>query len=278
MNLVKSFSLKSFFWIFIMMFLLAASCIAFGFWIWRFIFSNLSMELLKSASTQSPEVSSGLVAVLPFLNILEYSFVPVVSFIFLAGALILWVIIRRLFVHITKNFDAIIDLQHNNLKSQKSGKRSPLKLNLKDMPLTVEDKPSANEKKEDMELNQKFYLHMISVLQREGRLLDFFFEDLTQYGDSQIGAAVRNIHENCKKALNKYLKPIAIIDKNEGDSFTVPKDFDVNTIKLTGNVINEPPFQGVLRHKGWQVSKLELPTLTSGQNPRIIAPAEVEIV
>jgi hypothetical protein len=116
------------------------------------------------------------------------------------------------------------------------------------------------------------------VLQREGRLLDFFSEDLSQYEDGQIGAAVRNIHENCKNALNKYLKPSAVIDKNEGDEVSVPKNFDVNSIKLTGNVVNEPPFHGVLRHRGWQVARLELPTLTSVQNPRIIAPAEVEIL
>ncbi|MBS3731400.1 MAG: DUF2760 domain-containing protein, partial [Desulfobacterales bacterium] len=47
--------------------------------------------------------------------------------------------------------------------------------------------------------------------------------------------------------------------------------------KLTGNVTGEPPFTGILRHKGWRAGKLELPVLSSTGDPRIIAPAEVEI-
>jgi len=33
-----------------------------------------------------------------------------------------------------------------------------------------------------------------------------------------------------------------------------------------------------LRHKGWRTRKLELPALSGGQDARIIAPAEVEIL
>ncbi|MBW2249010.1 MAG: DUF2760 domain-containing protein [Deltaproteobacteria bacterium] len=54
--------------------------------------------------------------------------------------------------------------------------------------------------------------------------------------------------------------------------------FDPDAIKLTGNVTGEPPFTGVLRHKGWRTRKLELPALSGGQDARIIAPAEVEIL
>jgi hypothetical protein len=46
---------------------------------------------------------------------------------------------------------------------------------------------------------------------------------------------------------------------------------------LTGKVVGEPPFKGILRHKGWQVGKLKLPTLSGSQNAKIIAPAEVEL-
>ena len=68
-----------------------------------------------------------------------------------------------------------------------------------------------------------------------------------------------------------------MIDQNEGDSITVPADFDPNAIKLTGNVTGEPPFHGLLRHKGWRASRLELPTLSTVNDPSILAPAEVEI-
>jgi hypothetical protein len=57
----------------------------------------------------------------------------------------------------------------------------------------------------------------------------------------------------------------------------VDKGFDPGAVKLTGNVVGEPPFTGILRHKGWRTRKLELPVLTETQDAGIIAPAEVEI-
>ena len=97
------------------------------------------------------------------------------------------------------------------------------------------------------------------------------------YEDDQIGAAVRSIHEGCKKALQKYITLNAVIDQNEGETVTVPADFNPGAVKLTGNIAGEPPFKGILRHRGWRVSALELPRLSVGEETKIIAPAEVEI-
>jgi hypothetical protein len=124
---------------------------------------------------------------------------------------------------------------------------------------------------------QRLFLHLLTILQRQGRLVDFLSEDLDQYGDEQIGAAVRGIHENCKKVISKNLALEAVIDGNEGEPITVEKGFDPGAIKLTGNVAGDPPFQGILRHKGWRTKKLELPVLSEAQDAAIIAPAEVEI-
>jgi hypothetical protein len=133
------------------------------------------------------------------------------------------------------------------------------------------------DKKEREEGDRRLYLNLFSVLQREGRLMDFFSEDLTLYDDDQIGAAVRSIHENCKKTLDKHLKPRVVIDSEEGEEVTVDPGFDPSVIKLTGNVTGEPPFKGVLRHRGWKVTKGSLPVLSASQDSTIIAPAEVEI-
>src|SRR6185436_1648377 len=43
-------------------------------------------------------------------------------------------------------------------------------------------------------------LRLLSILQREARLLDFIGEDIDQYDDSQVGAAARSIHSGCRKA------------------------------------------------------------------------------
>ena len=97
------------------------------------------------------------------------------------------------------------------------------------------------------------------------------------YEDAQIGAAVRNIQETCQKSLNDYLDLKAVIDQEEGEAVTIQAGFDANAIKLTGNVTGEPPFKGILQHRGWQISNFSLPALSGTQNPNIIAPAEVEI-
>ncbi len=147
-------------------------------------------------------------------------------------------------------------------------------------PVKAATKPKAEKAPlppEKTDAGKRLYLHLMAVLQKEGRLLDFFSEDLTQYQDAQIGAAVRNIHDNCKKALKNHITPQFILEQNEGDEITVEKDFDPNTLKLVGNVTGNPPFKGVVRLRGWRAKKLDLPTFSGEQPPGIIAPAEVEI-
>ena len=124
---------------------------------------------------------------------------------------------------------------------------------------------------------KRIFLHLVSVLQREGRLMDFFQEDLSLYEDGQIGAAVRSIHESCKKALANYLELEPVMSQNEGDTVDVAAQFDPNAIKLVGNVVGEPPFSGILRHRGWQLRSINLPELGDAVNPDVIAPAEVEV-
>lgn len=139
------------------------------------------------------------------------------------------------------------------------------------------DEAKPQKKREAAADDQRRALHLLSLLQREGRLVDFLGEDLKAYDDAQIGAAVRSIQENCQKTLNKYLAPEAVIDQNEGDEVTVDPGFDASAVKLTGNVAGEPPYKGILQHRGWRVTGFDLPTLSGSQDPDIIAPAEVEI-
>lgn len=130
---------------------------------------------------------------------------------------------------------------------------------------------------EKTDTGKRLYLHLLAVLQKEGRLLDFFSEDLAQYQDGQIGAAVRSIHENCQKALKNHIVPQFVLEQEEGQEITVEKDFDPNTLKLVGNVTGTPPFKGIVRHRGWRAKKLDLPSFSGDTPPGIIAPAEVEI-
>lgn len=124
---------------------------------------------------------------------------------------------------------------------------------------------------------QRLFVHLLSVFQRQGRLVDFLQEDLSLYEDGQIGAAVRTIHENCSKAAKRYLSPEPIMKQREGETVEIAPDFDRHAVQLVGNVVGQPPFRGIVRHRGWQLRSVSLPTLSESENPNIIAPAEVEI-
>ena len=117
---------------------------------------------------------------------------------------------------------------------------------------------------------------MLAVLQRDGRLIDFLMEDIAPYGDAQIGAAVRDVHAGCRKALERYISLAPVLDGEEGRPVTLQAGTDVARIKVIGNVAGQGPFRGVLRHRGWMVSRVDLPPLPStGQ--LVVAPAEVEV-
>jgi hypothetical protein len=121
-------------------------------------------------------------------------------------------------------------------------------------------------------------LRVLAVLQRDGRLVDFLMEEVDGYDDAQIGAAVRDIHRGCRKALRDYLTLQPVIDAAEDSSVTVPGGFDPAEVRLTGNVAGNPPFAGRLRHHGWKVSAVHLPVLPGARaETAVLAPAEVEI-
>jgi hypothetical protein len=120
-------------------------------------------------------------------------------------------------------------------------------------------------------------VQMLALLQREGRLIDFLAENISAYPDSQLGAAVREIHETCRQALDHYIKLEPILNSEENQPVTVPAGFDSMAVKLIGNVRGEPPVRGVLRHKGWRVQEVNLPPLSPGAGRTVVAPAEVEL-
>jgi hypothetical protein len=117
---------------------------------------------------------------------------------------------------------------------------------------------------------------LLALLQQEGRFVDFVNEDLTPYADEQIGAAVRGIHEGCRKALAERVAFEPVLRVAEGETVTLEPGFDAAAIRLTGNVAGAPPFRGVLRHAGWRVVRGSFPG-RRGQDLNLIAPAEVEI-
>lgn len=159
-------------------------------------------------------------------------------------------------------------------------KAEPAQL-VEDVPArSAEAKPTrapAPARKGAAEQHTEGALAFLALLQREGRLVDFLQESLDGYDDSDIGASVRDIHRGLRKALGDYFTIEPVMPGQEDDRVSVPKGFDPGEVRLVGDVTGQPPFQGVLRHHGWRVTKANLPTLSEGVDRHVLAPAEVEI-
>ncbi|MCA9555150.1 MAG: DUF2760 domain-containing protein [Myxococcales bacterium] len=117
----------------------------------------------------------------------------------------------------------------------------------------------------------------LGVLQAGGRLLDFLAEEIESYDDADIGAAVREVHRGCKKALADHFDLAPVRTEDEEAMVTVAAGFNPAEVRLVGNVVGQPPFSGTLKHKGWKATAVRLPKVPAGEDGLVIAPAEVEV-
>jgi Domain of unknown function (DUF2760) len=120
-------------------------------------------------------------------------------------------------------------------------------------------------------------LVLLSLLQAEGRFVDFVQQDIAAFPDAEVGAVARVVHAGCRKVLSSHLRIAAIRGESEGQRVALEPGFDPNRIKLTGNVAGTGRLSGVLRHRGWQATEVHLPTVVDRAGTQVLAPAEVEL-
>jgi hypothetical protein len=120
-------------------------------------------------------------------------------------------------------------------------------------------------------------LQLLGLLQKEARFLDFLQENIAGYPDADIGVAARVVHEGCRKVLNQYFELEPVRKEAENTRVTLPKGFNPSAVRVSGNIVGEPPFTGLLIHRGWRAVKVKLPKITEGHDVHIVAPAEVEL-
>ena len=120
-------------------------------------------------------------------------------------------------------------------------------------------------------------LQLLSLFQREARLIDFTQENLSAYSDADIGAAARVVHEGCGKVLREHFTIAPVRSEAEGSRIELPEGFDAAAVRLTGNVVGKAPFRGTLSHRGWRSAEVRLPKLAAAHDAAILAPAEVEL-
>jgi hypothetical protein len=249
MDMIKRYSRRSFLLIFVFMVLLAGALSAATF------YGKTHMRQVMSQLVRPDITPPDLMAQINQLHDTYAVYLMSLSpGVFILFGIILWIILRRVARRVLTSTEPAT-------------------------PKSKDLKSSDKQKKDDKRQleNQRLFMHLLVVLQREGRLLDFFQEDLDMYEDDQIGAAVRDIHGSCRKIIKKNLAMEPIIAGSEGEEIEVNTGFDPDAIKLTGRVTGQPPFTGIIRHKGWRARKLDLPDLTAAKDPGIISPAEVEI-
>ena len=127
------------------------------------------------------------------------------------------------------------------------------------------------------EANPVAALQLLGLLQRDARFIDFVEEDIANYGDADIGAAARLVHDGCRAVLREHITIKPVRSEAEGSRITLPDGFDASAVRLTGNVVGKPPFNGSISHRGWKVEETRLPKLAQTHDASIVAPAEVEL-
>ncbi|MCC6524156.1 MAG: DUF2760 domain-containing protein [Polyangiaceae bacterium] len=120
-------------------------------------------------------------------------------------------------------------------------------------------------------------LQLLSLLQREGRFIDFVQQDVAGFDDADLGAAARVVHEGCRRALRGHADIEPLRSEAEDSTVEVLPGYDPSECKLTGRVAGRPPFRGTLRHRGWRARRLALPETLPGHNATVLAPAEIEL-
>src|SRR5262249_19634591 len=120
-------------------------------------------------------------------------------------------------------------------------------------------------------------LRLLTILQREGRLLDFLLEDVSAASNEDLGAGVREIHSKSQAALKEHLVRARGGPQRGGERAEVRAGFARSATRLPGNVHGAPPFRGPVKHRGWRVKDYKLAAPPEGQDELVVFPAEVEI-
>ena len=120
-------------------------------------------------------------------------------------------------------------------------------------------------------------LRLLATLQEEARLLDFVAEDVPSYSDQEVGAAARGVHAGLVRALRDRVEFEPLRTEQEGAVVAVEDGYAPAAVRLLGSPVGQPPWKGSLVHPGWVAKRVELAQPIAGSDPRILAPAEIEV-
>jgi len=115
---------------------------------------------------------------------------------------------------------------------------------------------------------------LLSVLQREARLVDLIQEDLSKFSDAQVGAAARPCLQSCASAIARMFGLVAVSDAGEGASVDLGDNGSPARYQWIGEGSST---SGKLVHQGWQATQVDLPIWTGDDaDANVIAPAQLQ--
>ena len=125
-------------------------------------------------------------------------------------------------------------------------------------------------------------IRFLSLLQEQGRFLDFVMDRVDQFPDDQVGAAARVVHGGCSQVMEEYFEILPVRQEKEGSDVQLDEHTPTALYRLVGKAGN-PPWNGRLLHKGWKAQKVTLPSGIDseggkpGSDEMVIVPAQIEL-
>ena len=117
---------------------------------------------------------------------------------------------------------------------------------------------------------------LLSLFQKQGRLVDFLQQDIASFSNAEVGEAARVVHGGCARILGDYFTMEAIRTEEEGGWSALMRT-TIYQKSLTGNLRGSAPYRGELLHHGWKISDQHPPEQLDPKARFIVQPAEIEV-
>ena len=96
------------------------------------------------------------------------------------------------------------------------------------------------------------------------------------YADAQIGAAVRDVHDKCRATLERYVTLEPVLE-DEGEPIRVARSTEPAR-ESRGRCRRTESASGVVRHRGWRVTRRRAAPAPGVGRAAIVGAAEVEVI
>lgn len=158
--------------------------------------------------------------------------------------------------------------QHQLLKEQLAGAEQKI--------IALEQKAKLPPKSEYTDATVLLFL---AQLQERGRLIDFAMEDISQQSDERVGVVARIVHQGVREVLKSCFAVMPLHEAREGETVEIGADYDGSSFRLIGANNLQPNTQGVLMHRGWKASAINISRVTELEqaNTEVISPAEIRV-